>query len=323
MKKALITGITGFAGSHLADRMLLLGNEVYGIKRFRSDVTNIKHILNRIHLRSSDILDPSSLDKIMAEVKPHEVYHLAANSYVPDSWDQPAHTFRNNIGGCANVLEAVRNHSPKSKVLIVGSSEEYGIVKEEECPINEDQPLRPASPYAVSKVACDMMGVQYHKSYGLHVIVSRAFNHTGPRRHEKFVVSNFAKQIVEANRKKDYTINVGNLDAIRDFTDVRDTVAAYEALMRKGKPGEVYNICSGEGHTMKDMLTRMMSLYEAHGVAVDGYELKQDPKRMRPSDVPRLIGNSQKIHQDTGWKPRIPFTRTLLDTLVYWRENTK
>lgn len=321
MVRSLITGIGGFVASHMADRLLLKGKEVYGTKRFRSDLTNLEHIKDKINFVEADMLDAKSLEEAIKKVKPTHIYHLAANSYVPDSWSQPTHTITTNTIGTANLLEAVRKYAPNARVLIAGTSEEYGFVKPDECPITEDQPLRPMSPYGVSKVGADLIARQYHRSYGLDVIVARAFNHTGPRRHESFVIPTFAKQVVEAGMNQvDYPIKVGNLEAVRDFTDVRDTVAAYELALEKGTAGEVYNIATGEGHPMREILTRLIGLNEGQS---NTYKLIEDPSRMRPSDVPLLIGDSTKFREATGWKPVIPLTRTLLDTLNYWRENIK
>jgi GDP-4-dehydro-6-deoxy-D-mannose reductase len=214
-----------------------------------------------------------------------------------------------------NILEAVREVCPESRVHVVGSSEEYGFVKPEEVPITEDQPLRPLSPYGVSKVAQDLLGYQYSRSYKLNVIRTRAFNHTGPRRGEVFVTSNFSKQLAEiAKGKREPVMRVGNLEATRDFSDVRDVVKAYHLVVTKGQPGEVYNICSGVGRTIQTVLDVLL---EITGLDV---KVEQDPKRMRPSDVMVLEGSHDRITNELGWKPVIPFKTTMKDLYEFWLE---
>ena len=323
--RVLITGITGFAGSHLADFILEQhpGVEVHGTKRWRSDDRNIRHLHSRVHLHECDIKDAHNVDAVIARVRPDRIFHLAAQSFVPTSWESPAETLGTNIVGQANLFEAVRKlktaeYNPV--IQIACSSEEYGLVHPGEVPIKETNPLRPLSPYAVSKVGQDYLGYQYYKSYGLRVIRTRAFNHSGPRRGEVFVDSNFAHQIaaIEAGQQEPQ-IKVGNLDAIRDFTDVRDMVEAYWLATERGEPGEVYNIASGKGVTIREMLDRLIGLSTAKGI-----EVVADPARMRPSDVPVLIGDAAKLRQLTGWSPKRDYlTVTLPDTLAYWREQLK
>jgi len=241
--KALITGITGFVGSHLAELLLSKNYEVYGTIRWRSNLENIKHIQDKIKLIEADLNDAHSLYKIINDIKPDEIYHLAAQSFVPTSWTAPADTLQTNIIGTVNLFEAVRKAEINPVIQIACSSEEYGMVKPEETPIKETNPLRPLSPYGVSKVAQDMLGYQYAKSYGMKIIVTRGFNHSGPRRGDVFVTSNFCKQVAEIEAKKrEPVIEVGNLEAQRDFTDVRDMVKAYWLAVQKGIPGERYNI---------------------------------------------------------------------------------
>ncbi|MCG2677860.1 GDP-mannose 4,6-dehydratase [bacterium] len=316
--KVLITGITGFVGSHLADFLLEKGGiEVYGIERWRSRTENIEHIKDKIALMGCDIRDASSVKKLIKKIKPERIFHLAAQSFVPTSWHAPQETLTTNIIGELNVFEAVRELGVNPLIQIAGSSEEYGLVKEDELPIKETNPLRPLSPYAVSKVGQDLLGYQYYKSYGLNIIRTRGFNHSGPRRGEVFVCSDFARQIARVEKgKQEPVISVGNLEAIRDFTDVRDMVRAYWLATEKGKPGEVYNICSGKGYKIKEVLDILL------GLAKEKIEIKKDPKRMRPSDVPTLVGDSAKFRKATGWKPEIPFEKTMKDLLNYWRERT-
>ncbi|UCE27682.1 MAG: GDP-mannose 4,6-dehydratase [Candidatus Coatesbacteria bacterium] len=315
--RVLITGITGFAGSHLADYLLdNVGDvEVFGTTRWRSPTANIDHIRDRIEFVETDLRDASSVEELVRNFKPERVFHLAAQSYVVTSWKAPTETITTNIIGTVNIFEAVRRAGITPKILVACSSEEYGYVEPDEVPITEDNPMRPLSPYGVSKVGQDLLAYQYFKSFGLDVVRTRAFNHTGPRRGRVFVCSDFAIQVVEVEKKlRPPEVTVGNLDAIRDFTDVRDTVRAYWLALEKGKKGEVYNIASGTGHSIGEILDKLVAI---SGVDV---EVVQDPARLRPSDVPLLIGDNNKFRADTGWEPEIHFDQTLSDILDYWRE---
>jgi GDP-4-dehydro-6-deoxy-D-mannose reductase len=318
MKTALITGITGFAGSHLADYLLEkhLGEvRVTGTHRWRSPFDNIEKILGEIELYETDLTDLHSVYRTLEKVRPDYIFHLAAQSFVPTSWSAPAATLEANIIGQANLFEGVRALGLDPVIQIACSSEEYGLVRPDETPISETNPLRPLSPYAVSKVGQDFLGYQYFQSYGLKVIRTRGFNHTGPRRGKVFVTSNFAMQLasIKAGRREP-VIRVGNLDSIRDFTDVRDMVRAYYLAVVSGQPGEVYNIASGRGITIRELLDRLIALAEVE------VTIEQDPERMRPSDVEILLGDSSKFRADTGWEPEIPFDKTLKDTFEYWVE---
>jgi GDP-4-dehydro-6-deoxy-D-mannose reductase len=317
MKKALITGITGFAGSHLAEHLLNAGIEVYGISRWRSKLDNIEHIKKEIHLLTADMRDGHSLETVLRESKPDYIFHLAAQSFVPMSWRAPADTMETNLIGTIHLFEAVRKLNIGSKIQFAGTSEEYGFVFPNELPVKEGNQLRPLSPYGVSKVAADKLSYQYHMSYGLHIVVTRGFNHTGPRRGDVFVTSNFAKQIAEIEKGKEPVIHVGNLDAMRDFTDVRDMVKGYLLAVEECQPGEAYNICSGESIRIKDLLGLLISMTDQR------IEVRQDPSRMRPSDVAVLKGDCTKFKERTGWKRTIPFEKTMEDLLSYWRERVR
>jgi len=311
----LITGITGFAGSHLAELLLREGHDVFGIVRWRSRSEHLEHLNGHLHLIEADLLDLKSLQDVMINLRPDYIFHLAAQSFVPASWTAPAVTLETNAVGSCNLFEAVRTAQIDPLIQIACSSEEYGLVHENELPIKETNPLRPLSPYAVSKVAMDYLGYQYFKSYGLKIVRTRGFNHEGPRRGEVFVTSTFAKQIalIEKGKQKP-VILVGDLSTKRDFTDVRDMVRGYYLAAQKGEPGEVYNIASGKAWVIKDVLDYLLSLSKVKNIKV-----KRDPKRLRPSDVPILLGDSSKFRQATGWQPQIPFKKTLRDTLNYWR----
>lgn len=314
--KYLITGITGFAGSHLAEYLLGLGScEVHGTIRWRSRTENIDHLKNKIHFHECDLRDAGAVYRLIAELMPDRIYHLAAQSYVPMSWIAPQETFVTNVIGQLNIFEAVRATGCQCRIHIAGSSEEYGLVLPGETPIKETNPLRPLSPYAVSKVAQDLMGYQFHQSYKMFIVRTRGFNHTGPRRGMVFVTSNFARQIAEIEKgKREPVLDVGNLDAVRDFTDVRDTVRAYYLILEKGVPGEVYNVATGRGYKIGEVLEILQ------GFSTAKFQVKQDPKRLRPSDVELLIGDPTKLKRTTGWEPEIPIQQTLKDLLDYWRE---
>lgn len=315
--RALITGITGFAGSHLADFILETHPEVdvYGLVRWRSRMENIRHIQDRIHLVEADLKDMVSLKKALAEIEPDRIFHLAAQSFVPTSWRCPAETFAINSIGQINLFEAVLDLGLTPRIQIAGSSEEYGLVHPDEVPMKESNPLRPLSPYAVSKVAQDFLGYQYFMSYGLHIVRTRGFNHTGPRRGEVFICSNFARQIVEIEKKlRDPVLFVGNLEAKRDFTDVRDTVRAYWLSLEKGEAGEVYNIGTGVAYTAREILDKLLALTE------EDVRVEVDPLRLRPSDVMILLSDTSKFRTISGWEPLIPFEQSLQDLLEYWRE---
>ena len=314
MEKILITGITGFAGSHLVDYLLENENvEVYGTVKIRSNLENLTHVMDKIKLIECNILDSHNVEETVKNLQPDKIFHLAAQSFVPTSWRSPNDTLSTNILGQSNLLESVRKFSKHTKVLIAGSSEEYGLVTPDEIPITEAQPLRPLSPYAVSKVAQDVMAYQYVKSYGLHIIRTRAFNHSGPRRPSFFVDSSFARQVVEIKLgHKEAVLKHGNLEAKRDFTHVKDMVRAYALAIDKCIPGEAYNICRGETTEIQEVLDKLIKIADIDIVT------EQDPSRMRPSDVPILFGDSTKFRNLTGWIPERGIDDILQDTYDYW-----
>lgn len=311
----LITGITGFVGSHLAELYLKEGHTVFGTKRWRSNLDNISHITDKITLIECDIIDAYAIEKAIQLSEPQVIHHLAAQSFVPASWANPRSTLEINIMGTLNILEGARRSGLDTTIHICGSSEEYGMVNSDEIPIKETNPLRPLSPYGVSKVTTDLLSIQYYQSYALKVVVTRAFNHTGPRRGEVFVSSNFAQQIALIEKGKQKTIHHGNLEAIRDFTDVRDVVRAYYlSVKNSGCIGKQLNISSGKGYK----ITEILEILRRHSKVEIKTEF--DTSRSRPSDVPILIGNCDHFTSLTGWNPEIPIEKTLADLLEYWRE---
>ena len=315
--RVLITGVTGFVGSHLADYALAQGAEVWGSSRWRSKTENIDHLRDQLHLVECDLRDLSSVQRLVERAAPDYIVHLAGQSYVAASWHTPAETLYTNSVSQVNLLEAIRSRRAEApRFIAVGSSEEYGQVFDDELPIKETNALRPLSPYAVSKVTQDLMGYQYFQSYRLPIIRTRAFNHEGPRRGDVFVTSNFARQVAEIETgKRPPVIHVGNLKARRDYTDVRDIVRGYWRLLESGEPGEVYNLCSGRAWSIQDVLEFLVSRSRVSGITT-----QEDPARLRPSDVPALVGDAAKITNAVGWHPVIPFEQTLEDTLDYWRK---
>lgn len=316
--KVLITGITGMIGSHLADYLLTHGNvEVFGFKRWRSNPKNILHLEGKVTFIEGDIEDSSSIERAIKESNPDKIYHLAAQSYPRESWDAPVATFNANVIGTINLLEAVRKHCPDSWVHIACSSAQYGFIRPEDVPITENQPMKPLSPYGVSKVAQELLGYQYFANFGLNTVMTRSFNHVGPRQGDRCSVQTFSKQLAEIEAGlHEPVLYVGNLTPRRDFSDVRDIVRALWLLLEKGKAGETYNMSSGMAPTIQEVLDTVLS-YSKTTV-----EVKVDPARLRPSDEPILLGDNTKLREATGWNPEIPFKQTVLDIVNYWREET-
>lgn len=318
-KRVLITGITGFVGSHLAGFCLLQENlKVYGTvvsHHLGDELERIEDIKEKIELIECDLLNRVSVSRAIEKSKPDIIFHLAAQSFVPTSWKSPEDTLVNNIISELNIFEVCRELEINPVIVLACSSEEYGLVLENELPIRETNPLRPLSPYAVSKVSQEMLGFQYYKSYGTKIVIIRFFNTEGPRRGQDFVISNFSRQIAMIEKgKQEPVIYVGNLESKRDFSDVRDMVKAYWLAAKKCKFGEPYNVCSGITISIHAVLDKLLSLS-----TVKNIKILQDPKKMRPSDVMVLQGDNSKFTKITGWKPEIPLDKTLQDTLDYWR----
>lgn len=324
MRKALITGITGMVGSHLADFLLSNTNwEVHGTARWRSPMDNISHLLDRVNrkdrvfLHYADLNDGSSLIKMMTNVKPDYIFHLAAQSNPKTSFDAPVDTMNTNILGTTRLLEAVRITSISPIIHVCASSEVFGRVPKEKLPINEECTFHPASPYAISKVGTDLVGRYYAEAYGMTVMTTRMFTHTGPRRGDVFAESTFAKQIamIEA-RIIPPVVKTGNLDSLRTWADVRDAVRAYYMLVTiNPTAGEYYNIGGTFTCSVSDMLSTLLSMSTRKDIIVE-----TDPERLRPIDAELQVPNTTKFTNHTGWKPEISFEKTMSDLLNYWRE---
>jgi GDP-4-dehydro-6-deoxy-D-mannose reductase len=328
--RVLVTGIAGFAGSHLAEYLInwpktkgaqgaATGREVehedieiHGIIH-RHD-RRIRHLREHLHLHRGDMRNALWVSDVVAAIAPDCVIHLAAWSDVGGSWEQPWTTYELNLQCQLNLLEALRRHGPQARCLIVTSYEVYGLLRPEDLPVHEDVPFRPNSPYGVSKVAQDMMALQYWNSHQLPIMRARSFNHIGPGQSDDFVASAFARQIAEIEAGlRAPVVKVGNLDARRDFTDVRDMVAAYWLVLHKGTPGTAYNLGAGRSYPVRHVLDLLLAMTETP------IEVVLDPARLRPSDVPESICDARRAHEATGWSPQIALEQSLYDLLQSWR----
>lgn len=313
----LITGITGFVGSHLAEYIVDLkeGHKIYGLCRWRSPKDNLENIYDKVELVEGDLTDLSVLIRHIKRIKPDVIFHLAAQSYVLSSFNAPIQTLSSNAIGTVNLLEAVRITEIDPIIHVCSSSEVYGQVLEADLPIKENCPFRPASPYAVSKVTEDMLAYQYWITHNIRSIRTRMFTHTGPRRGDVFALSFFAKQLAAIELGlKDPVIKVGNLKSVRTFCDVRDAVRAYWLLVHICKPGEVYNIGGDRTMTIGEALDILLSFSKIK------VSVKIDKSLLRSSDVTLQVPCIDKFKNETGWKPEIPLEKTLEDMLVYWRD---
>jgi len=325
--RALITGFTGMVGSHLADHLLEHTDwDLHGLLRWNDDLANVDHLLSRINERDrvavvyGDLNDQPSLHKAVATVRPDYVFHLAAQSYPKTSFDAPLETLQTNILGTAGLLEAIRTSGLVPVIHVCASSEVFGRVPRHLLPIHEDRPFHPASPYAISKVGTDLVGRFYAEAYGLCVMTTRMFTHTGPRRGDVFAESTFAKQIalIEEGRIPP-VLRTGNLESMRTWADVRDAVRAYRLLVTVNPvPGAYYNIGGSFSCTVGDVLRHLLSLS-----ARDDIEVVTDPERLRPIDADLQIPDTTKFRDHTGWVPEIPFERTMQDLLDYWRDRVR
>ena len=308
--RALVTGADGFVGQWLVRALLEAGDEVIGTMHAPAPALTTLDTSHAASVRwlQTDIRDAEGTSRTVASARPNIVYHLAAQSSGALSFEKPHDTFQINVAGTLNVLEACRANAPDAAFLFVGSSEVYGAVDESELPIAETAPPRPHSPYAASKAAAEMYALQYARSGWLRVVATRSFNHTGPGQGPGFVVPGFAKQVASGK-----PISHGNLNARRDFTDVRDVVAAYRLLAQRGKSATAYNVCSGRAVSMKDVLADLIRIARRTGDIV----AQQDPARLRPIDAAVVVGDPAAIKRDTGWEPKIPLDRTLHDVYAW------
>lgn len=314
--RALITGITGFAGGHLAQILIDRGDEVFGVAR--DEGFSLNHLTKRVDTVIKDLQDMQVVNHLLEEVKPDAIYHLAGQAFVPTAWDNPWDTIENNVRPQLNILQAMIKQKSKARLLVVASNEVYGVVPLDKLPVNEDTLMRPDNPYGVSKVAQDTLALQYHLSHGIDVLRVRAFNHIGPRQSPFFVASSFAKQIaeIEVGLHKP-VLRVGNLEAQRDFTDVVDVMRGYALLVEKGQPGEAYNVGTGRAYSIQYLLDTLLSYTDTP------IDIQQDPDRMRPSDVPIIYADNSKLQAQTGWEPTYKFEDSLMRVLNYWREETQ
>jgi GDP-D-mannose dehydratase len=311
--RALITGINGFVGGHLAEHLLSSGLwEVAGVAR--QPAIALKTLTGRVTYVAADLSDREQTLGALARIRPDVIFHLAGQSNVPHAFADPHTTVQTNIGAQLNLFLGVLQLRIDPLIIVASSNEIYGLVRPEDLPVNEQTPLRPVNPYAVSKAAQDLFAYQYHISHRLRTIRLRPFNHIGPRQTEAFVVPAFAAQIARIETGlQPPVLRVGNLAAERDFSDVRDIVRAYELAALHGEVGAAYNVGSGQAVGVQRILDILLT-FSTHDI-----QIEPDPSRMRPSDVPRVVCDASRFHADTGWTPRIPLEQTLFDTLEYWR----
>jgi len=317
MEKYLITGFSGFVSRHFLDFLEKSGTNasVLGIDVHEPSLKldSFQHV--KCKFERLDLLDKERVQEVIYKFQPNYILHFASYSSVMFSWKNPIQSFQNNTNIFLNLLDAIRLLNVDVRVLSIGSSEEYGNVTDQELPLREEQPLRPVSPYAVARVSQEMISRVFVEGYGLDIVITRSFNHIGPGQNEIFVISSFAKQLVEGSRSgsKKVPLKTGDLSIVRDFTDVRDVVRAYHLLLKKGRKGEVYNVCSGRGTSLAEILAAM-------GKRV-GVQIEQttDPKLVRPSDNRVIVGSNRRITQEVGWKPGISFEQTVDDLIADWR----
>ncbi|NTU79134.1 MAG: GDP-mannose 4,6-dehydratase [Chloroflexales bacterium] len=312
--RALITGINGFVGSYLAEYVLAQGRyELWGLTRSPGRLA--PHLAEHVTEVHADLSDAEATMRAMVAARPSVIYHLAGQPFVPESFRDPAATLSTNTLGALHIfLSLIELRSP-TRVIVVGTNEEYGKITEDDLPISEQTPLRPANPYGVSKAAQSLLSLQYHLSHGLDIIRVRPFTHIGPRQNERFVTASFARQIARIELGlQPPIVQVGNLSARRDFTDVRDMVRAYALTVEHGEPGAVYNIGAGQAVMIRDLLDILLEESTAR------VEVRLNPELMRPIDIPLVVCDATRLHERTGWKPQIPLRQTLRDILNYWRD---
>jgi GDP-4-dehydro-6-deoxy-D-mannose reductase len=310
--RVLITGVAGFVGRHLAAQLVDEGeHEVWGLARPGRDLDGLG---SRIRLIEADLQQRDLVDAALVQARPDAIYHLASQSSVAKSLKDPLPTIVNNVVGQVNLLEACVKHARDARILVIGSNEEYGLTDPDELPIRETKELRPISPYAVSKVAQNLLGHQYFATHGLQIVRVRPFVHTGPGQASNFVTPAFSRQIAEMELgRREPRMKVGFLDGQRDFTDVRDVARGYRLLIERGEPGEVYNLGTGVPRSIRSILDGLLALTSVRPV------VETDPSLIRPLEVPVQYPDCSKIRAATGWEPLIPFDQTLRDVLDDWR----
>ena len=320
MKRLLITGISGFVGGHIVSFLTADDSqyEIHGVSRSEPAwdfVPDARKLSGSLHFHKADLLDIPRIKSLIEEIQPDSILHMAAQSSVAESWKSPVFSFMNNTNIFLNIIDTVRQNDNGARVLSIGSSEQYGIVSPEDLPLTEESPQRPANPYAVARVAQEQLAKIYADGYGLDICCTRSFNHCGPGQGDRFVVSAIAKQVAKiAHGLQEPVIHIGNGAIVRDFIDVRDVVSAYALLLLKGRRGEVYNICSGTGRTIREIAT---TLAEKKRLKV---EIREEQDQIRPIDNPRIIGSNRKIREDLGWEPIIPFDESLGAVYEYWEQ---
>ena len=311
MKKYLITGVGGFVGRYFWEYLLEHEQEFCVLGLDMMPETPWEHAA--FQYRQLNLMDAGAVGDLLADFQPDYIVHLASISSVGQSWKAPADCFTNNTSIFLNLAEAVRAHCPTARMLSIGSSEEYGNYPPEAMPLREDYELKPCNPYAVARVAQEMLSKLYADSYGLNIMMTRSFNHIGPRQRDIFVIPSFVKQLVEIKRSGGKgTMRVGNLDIVRDFLDVRDVVDAYWRILTMGKPGEVYNVCSGQGVKLRDIISTTAELL---GISPT---IEVDPALVRPIDNAIVIGESGKLRENLAWEPKFRFEQTLDDMIAYF-----
>ncbi len=301
-RKALITGSEGFVGKYLRQELEANGYDVTGLDLVSGPNTVV-----------ADLLNPEQVNMIIQSEQPDSIFHLAGQANVGKSWQIPQKTIEININAAVNLMEAIRNYAPDIALLLVGSSDQYGNLKEAGISVNEETPMKPMNPYAISKVAQEQMGKAYAKAYNLRICITRSFNHGGAGQKPGFMIPDFASGIVKVERGELDALRVGNLTSRRDFTHVRDVVRAYRMITEKGTPGEVYNVGSGKTYSAQEVLDKLTALSDTY------IPIKQDPSRMRPSDTPVICCDHRKLTQHTGWEPSYGITDIITDTLEYYR----
>ena len=321
MKKYLITGYSGFVSRHFLE--YLDKNETYvsikGLDIQQPEFSHSPYKNIRLNFEKIDLLDQDRVESIIFNFQPDYIVHLASYSSVAFSWKEPILSFRNNMNIYLNLLESVRKLNQSVRILSIGSSEEYGNVDEKSLPLTEEHIPRPVSPYAVARVSQEMISKVYVDGYGLDIVMTRSFNHIGPFQRDIFVISSFAKQLVEIKKrgKNSGELVTGDTSIVRDFTDVRDVVVAYDLLLKKGKTGAVYNVCSGKRRSLSDIIGIMAKILDIN------IHTRVNEKLVRPSDNKIIIGSNEKIKREVGWNMRIPLEKSMSDIIDYWQKNDR